>query len=226
VAAHSEFRDSRLAPYSRLHATVSAMRALAFGTDQQAEAALAGILRIHDRVHGALETQVGRHAAGARYSAHDPALLLWVHATLIDSGARLHDQVVRPLSSAERDEYCRDSAAITVALGAVAEDVPRDWASLQRYIEQEIASGRVAVGEQARALGRDVLRPPLGWTMWPLQRAAELVTIGSLPDAIRDQYGFDWSAARSRRRDRTIAALRRARSVTPGALARWPDART
>jgi uncharacterized protein (DUF2236 family) len=225
VAAHSDFRRSPLAPYSRLHATVSAMRALAFGTDEQAQAALDGILRIHDRVNGTLGPAVGAHAAGARYSAHDPALLLWVHATLIDSAARMHEDAVGPLSPAERDEYCRDSAAITIALGAAAADLPREWAALQRYINAEIASGRVAVGDQARALGRQVLRPPLGWTMWPIQRATELMTIGSLPDPIRDQYGFEWSAARARRRTRVIALLRRTRRWMPDTLARWPEAR-
>jgi uncharacterized protein (DUF2236 family) len=225
VAAHSEFRRSPLAPYSRLHATVSAMRALAFGTDQQAEAALAGILRIHDRVHGKLGVAVGRHAEGARYSAHDPALLLWVHATLIDSAARLHEAVIRPLTAAERDAYCRESAPLTLALGAADVDLPRDWAALQHYIDEEIASGRVAVGDQARTLGRQILRPPLGWMVWPVQRATELIAIGSLPDSIRAQYAFDWSAARARRRNRVIAMLRRLRRWTPDTLARWPEAR-
>ena len=225
VAAHSEFRASPLAPYSRLHATVAAMRALAFGTDQQAEAALAGILRIHDRVHGALGGGVGAHAAGAPYTAHDPALLQWVHATLIDSAARLMDEVIRPLTVPERDQYCRESAPLAAALGAAAADLPQDWATLQRYIEDEIASGRVAVGDQARALAPGILRPPLGWLAWPLQRASELITIGSLPDPIRAQYGFDWNAARARRRQRVLGMLRRTRRWTPLALARWPEAR-
>jgi uncharacterized protein (DUF2236 family) len=60
--------------------------------------------------------------------------------------------------------------------------------------------------------------------MWPIQRAAELITIGSLPDAIRDQYGFDWNAARARRRQRVLAALRAARRRLPDRLARWPEA--
>lgn len=225
VGAHSEFRDSPLAPYSRLHATVSAMRAIAFGTDQQAQAALDGIRRIHDRVHGSLGAAVGAHPGGTPYSAHDPALLLWVHATLIDSAARLHEEVVRPLTPAERDEYCRDSAPLSAALGAVPKDLPRDWEYLQRYIHHEIASGRVAVGDQARTLGREVLRPPLGWMMWPMQRTSELITIGSLPDAIRDQYGFDWSPTRARRRRRALAALGVTRRGMPAALARWPEAR-
>jgi uncharacterized protein (DUF2236 family) len=133
--------------------------------------------------------------------------------------------VIRPLTSAERDAYCRQSAPLTEALGAAAADLPRDWIALQRYIDGEIAAGRVAVGDQARALGREVLRPPLGWMLWPLQRASELITVGSLPDAIRDQYRFAWNGARVRRRRRAVAMLRASRRVMPGALARWPEAR-
>jgi len=225
VGGHSRFRGSPLAPYGRLHATVTAMRALTFGSDEEAEAARAAILQVHDRVHGTLSAAVGAHAAGTPYTAHDPALLLWVHATLVDSGVRVMHDVVRPLTRAERDAYCDETASLAEALGARSMDVPRDWAALQQYIDAEIASGRVSVGEQARVLGSAVLRPALGWLAWPLQRAVEIVTIGWLPDTIRTQYGFTWDAARERRMRRVLAILRRARRWMPDALARWPEAR-
>jgi uncharacterized protein (DUF2236 family) len=225
VGAHSKFRRSPVAPYERLHATVAAMRALAFGTDEDAEAARARILQVHNRVHGTLGARVGAHAAGTPYTAHDPALLLWVHATLVDSGVRVMHDVVRPLTWAERDAYCDQAASFAAALGACPQDLPRDWPALQQYIDREIAGGRVSVGEEARVLGRAVLRPALGWLAWPLQRAVQIVTIGWLPDAIRTQYGFAWDAARERRMRRVVATLRRARQWAPDALARWPEAR-
>lgn len=224
VGAHSSFRRSPLAPYERLHATVSAMRALTFGTDEEVEAARASILQVHDRVHGTMGEAAGSHAAGTPYNAHDPSLLLWVHATLLDSGVRMHD-VVRPLTEAERDAYCDQAAPLAVALGARAQEQPRDWSSLQLYIDGEIASRRVSVGEEARLLGCAVLRPALGWLAWPLQRAVELITIGTLPDAIRTQYSFAWDAARERRMRRVMVTLRHARRWMPDALARWPEAR-
>ena len=44
-----------------------------------------GIRAIHRRVNGSLASASGSFAAGARYSAEDPALVLWVHGTLIES---------------------------------------------------------------------------------------------------------------------------------------------
>jgi uncharacterized protein (DUF2236 family) len=53
VSNSSEFRRSPWAPMTRLHSTHAAMRRLPSGTDAQAEAALALIREIRDRVHGA-----------------------------------------------------------------------------------------------------------------------------------------------------------------------------
>ena len=114
VAEHSGFRSSPFAPFARLHATVGAMRQLTFGTDEEAEAVVRRILGIHDRVNGTLREAAGTHAGGTRYSAHDPALLLWVHATLLDSHVRILEEVLRPFTPDERDRYCRETAVFAV----------------------------------------------------------------------------------------------------------------
>ena len=225
IAQHSGFRASTLAPLVRLQATVGAMRQLVFGSDDEASAVIARIRAVHDRVHGALPEGAGTHAGGARYSAHDPALLLWVHATLLDSHVRILEPLLRPFTPDERDRYCREAGSFAVLLGAAIADVPTTWLQLKDYIAAEMASGRVAVGADARALSGDILRSALGRTVWPLQRAGELVTVGSLPPAIRSGYGFDWTDARERRRQRVLAGLRAVRAATPDRLARWPEAR-
>lgn len=225
VAAHSSFRASPMAPVVRLHATVRAMRHLVFGADEKATAAVDGILRIHDRVHGELAEATGVHPAGAAYSAHDPALLLWVHATLVDSHVAVLGPILGPFTGGQLDRYCGETAPLAVALGARADEIPRDWRRLQDYIAGEIAGGRVAVGTEARALAPAVLRPGLARLAWPLNRVGERVTIGSLPPAIRDGYGFAWDAARERRMRRVLSTLRAMRRRTPDLLARWPEAR-
>ena len=52
---------------------------------------------VHDRVHGELREAAGIFAARTPYSAHDPALLTWVHATLLDMNLRVYELVVAPL---------------------------------------------------------------------------------------------------------------------------------
>jgi len=225
VAQHSGFRSSWFAPFVRLHATVGAMRQLTFGSDEAAAATVQRIRSVHDRVNGSLHEGAGPHASGSRYSAHDPALLLWVHATLLDSHVRILEPLLRPFTPDERDRYCREAAPFAEVLGATPADVPRTWQHLQDYLTFQIESRRVTVGADARTLAPAILRPSFGRLVWPLQRAGELVTIGSLPPAILAGYGFDWNATRERRRDRVVAALRTLRAVTPDLVARWPEAR-
>jgi uncharacterized protein (DUF2236 family) len=223
VAQHSGFRSSPLAPFARLHATVRAMRQITFGTDEQAAAAIRGILAVHDRVNGVAHDPGGVHARGTRYSARDPALVLWVHATLLDSHARSLEHVLGPFTPDDLDDYCREAAFLATVLGAKADHVPRTWQQLQDFITGEMESGRVAVGAEARTLAAAVLRPAMGWLVWPLQYAGELVTVGLLPPAIRDGYQFPWDAAKERRMHRVLAAMRRSRERTPDSLARWPE---
>jgi uncharacterized protein (DUF2236 family) len=225
VNQHSGFRASPVAAYERLHATIGAMRQLVFGTEDQAAATVRRILSVHDRVNGTLQHGAGPHASGTRYTAHDPALLLWVHATLLDSHVRILEAVLRPFTADERDRYCRETASFAELLGASPDDVPRTWADLQAFMTAQIEGGHLAVGADARAVAPAILRPPFSRLVWPFRYAGELVTVGSLPPAIREGFGFAWDATRERHRQRAVAALRAVRAVTPDLFARWPEAR-
>jgi uncharacterized protein (DUF2236 family) len=80
VQHHSSFRGSIRASVRRLQSTIGAMLSITFGDAEQMIAAAAGINAIHDRVRG----RVGG-AGRETYSAHDPDLQRWVHATLLES---------------------------------------------------------------------------------------------------------------------------------------------
>lgn len=225
VADHSSFRGGLTRAAVRLHHTVAAMRHLTFGDEPTARRALDGILAIHARVHGVLRDNVGPWPAGTPYSATDPALVLWVHATLLDSLALVYDAVVAPLTDAERDAWCAQSAPTALALGARADEVPRTWAALNAYLAGMSGSGRIVVGDTARDLARDVLTPPRSWLVLPARTLNTTVTVGLLPPTIRAQYGFTWGTADDRRLSRALRLLKATRTITPHALAHWPDAR-
>ena len=167
VAQHSGFRSSPFAPFARLHATVGAMRQLTFGTDDEAAAVVRRILGIHDRVNGTLYEAAGPHAgAGSGTRRTTPALLLWVHATLLDSHVRILEQVLRPFTPEELDRYCGEAAPFAVVLGARPDDVPRTWQQLQDFIAGQIESGecdrrRRCAGPRAR---RSCGRRSAGWS--------------------------------------------------------------
>ena len=226
VAEHSGFRASPLAAVSRLHHTVRSMLALTFGDADSRERALSAIRSIHQRVNGQLPDTVGPFPAGTRYSAEDPALVLWVHATLLDSVPLLFGLLVRPLTEAERDAYCDEAAPVAIALGAREREVPRRWSELTQYLDGMYRSGAIVVSPTARALARAVMTPPGATLVAPAAWINDLLTTGLLPEPIRAQYGFAWTQRRERALSTLVRIVRGGRAVAPSRVALWRDART
>ncbi len=224
VADHSGFRRGLPSAAVRLHHTVGAMRRLAFGDTDTARRALDGIRSIHRRVNGHLRDDVGAFPAGTRYSAEDPSLVLWVHATLLDSLALVYDRIVATLTDEERDAWCRQSAPVARALGAT-DEVPECWHDLQAYLARMHASGAIVVGPTARTLACDVLAPRGSAVVAPARWVNRTITVGLLPADVRQQYGFDWTAGDEVRLTRLLATARAVRAVMPRSLAHWPEAR-
>lgn len=225
VEDHSSFREGHLTAAYRLHHTVRAMLSLTFGTEAQRAATLARINGIHRRVNGTLPRAVGPYPAGTRYSAEDPELLLWVHATLLDSLPAVYELLIAPLSAAERDEYCREAAAILPALGVPEGMAPESWSAFREYMDRMYASGQIVVSDTARALAASVLAPPWAPLVAPAARMNRLITVGLLPPQIRQQYGFEWNERSARALRRWVSVLSRVRRIVPPALALWPESR-
>jgi uncharacterized protein (DUF2236 family) len=201
------------------------MLGLTFGTDAERDAVLEAIRTIHRRVNGSLSTAVGPFAAGTPYSAEDPALVEWVHVTLLESVPLVFELFVARLSEAERDEYCDQAAWVAMALGARPSDVPRSWAAVQARLERGYASGVITVGPQARELGRSIVAPAIGRLLPPVAWLNRLVTVGLLPPHVRAQYGFAWSDRRQRTLERVVPAIRALRRTFPDGVVLWPEAR-
>jgi uncharacterized protein (DUF2236 family) len=225
VADHSTFRGSTVAAFSRLHHTVHAMLALTFGDDVERERALEAIRAIHRRVHGTLPAACGRFPAGTRYSAEDPALLLWVHVTLIESIVLVYERLVAPLNDAERDRYCTDSADVAISLGARAGAVPCSWRALQACLDEGYGTGSIVVSGQARDLAAALLSPVPGRAAAPLTAVATLLAAGLLPAQVRREYGFRWSPGRERAFGMTLSVLRATGRLLPRWITWWPQAR-
>lgn len=224
VMQHSSFRGGAIEAAVRLHHTVSAMLSISFGDDERRNAALARIRAIHRTVHGTLAEPVGPFPRGTPYSAEDPALLLWVQATLIDSSADIYQRVVAPLTPQELDALCVESAPLLEDLGGDPATTPRSWAALQSYLAAVIDSGVLALTPETRALGTAVLSPQAASIPLPLSGIHRLMAAGLLPPAVRDAYGFPWDAEREVRFRRAIRAVRRIRRVAPRFVACWRQA--
>jgi uncharacterized protein (DUF2236 family) len=224
VDEHSTFRAGKLRSALRLHQTVRAMLSLTFGTEAEQYTTLNHINAIHRRVNGRLAEGVGVFPAGTPYSAEDPRLLLWVHATLLESIPLVYEKVIAPLTGDQRDQYCREAEPVVQALGA-REGAPRSWPELTSYMDRMYASGEIVVGRQARELADAVLAPPLAGALGPAARINWLFTAGLLPPAVREQYGFEWTDRDARALERWTRVIRWSRKQLPKRLAWWSEAR-
>ena len=224
VDQHSTFRGSLASSSRRLWSTVNAMLRLTFGTEEEVITAAAAINGIHDRVSGRLAESTGVFPSGHRYSAHDPELLRWVHATLLDSVPLTYELLVGPLTPAERDRYCLESTVMEPLLDIPAGSLPRNRREADACISEALASGRIAVSDRTRALARAVLFPPRWQLLWPFFRPVQLITIGLLPASVRDAYGFSWSRRDARAFKRWTATLRVLRRLVPPAARQWTRA--
>ncbi len=220
VHDHSSFRGSLCSSFGRLHSTVGAMLSLTFGDTEQMITAAAGINMIHDRVRSRVQD-----GAGEAYSAHDPDLQRWVHATLLESIPLTYELLVGPLTLRERDRYCSEAAIMEPLLGMPAGCLPRDSAQLDTYMREMLSGGGIVVSDTSRALARAVLYPAQWYLAWPAFRAMQLLTIGSLPPSIRRAYGFEWRARDVRAFARWTALLRTSLRLLPPLAREWPAAR-
>lgn len=203
VHHHSTFRGSLRASVSRLRATVGAMLAITFGDDEAMVAAAARVNAIHDRVRG------------PGYSAHQADLQRWVHATLLDSLLRTYERLVAPLTPQERDQYCAEAAIMEPLMGMPAGWLPRTAAELDDYMHTMLDRGGLVVTDTSRGLAHAVLYPPRWYVAWPAFRVVQLLTIGTLPPAIREAYGFGWQARDARALSRWTRGVRWGRRVVP-----------
>ena len=125
VDQHSGWRRD---PVGRLAATSAYLATVTFGERAAAEQAAARVRRIHEHVRG-VDPVTGR-----RYAAGDPALLLWVHAALVDSVLAAGSVVGTALSAADSDRYVAEMVTAAELVGVPRPLVPASVAELERYV--------------------------------------------------------------------------------------------
>jgi uncharacterized protein (DUF2236 family) len=183
VAAHSGYKGD---PWGRLQRTSHFLAVTTFGTAEDAEAMVARIRAVHERVRGTAPD-------GRPYAASDPHLLRWVHIAEIDSFLTSHQRFGRePLDAAGRNRYVADTARVAEVLGAV--DPPRTEAELRAQLEEYRSEliGTQAAREAARFI---LLTPPLP----PLARVPYAAIAGAavemMPGWARAELALPWVPA-------------------------------
>ncbi len=184
-------------PYPRLRRTANVLHTVTFGERADADRATARVRSVHRRVRGVLPEPVGRFPAGTPWAADDPELLLWIIATLADSGLLVYQRYVGGLSRGQRDRYWKDYRVMGRLFGLSDSDMPATIEGLESYIEEMLSGDLLCLSPAARELGIEiVLRPPVPPRARPLLELANFITVGSLPATLRRQYGLRWDPVR------------------------------
>ena len=222
VAAHSEFRAH---PLRRLWRTLDLMLTLAFADGATALGAVRTIEGVHARVHGVLEAPSGPFPRGTPYDANDPALLLWVYATLVDTALVVYERFVEPLGVDGRAAYYEGSKVGARLLGIPEAMMPPTFGRFQEYVDDMIRGDVLAVGPASREIAASILRPAVPLGLAQALRAANLFTIGLLPPPIRERYGLSWSAAHETALRALVTLARRVLPFVPQRVRLLPHAR-
>ncbi len=220
VAEHSHFKED---PLGRLHRTMTMMWSIVFDELPKAQAALDQVNRIHGRVRGVVEaTEPGPR--GTPYDASDPELLLWVHATLIDSAVLAYDLFVKSLTPEEKSNYYIDTKKLARLFEIPEKVLPASLGDFDDYMERMLAGQGIAVGPTARSLAKDILYPR-PWALKPASPLFRLITAGLLPQRLRQAYGLDWNERREKSFWLLARGIRKSLPFVPRPLRIVPNAR-
>jgi uncharacterized protein (DUF2236 family) len=235
---HSTYKTD---PYGRLERTVLWVTVVCYGTTREAERISGRVTGLHRRVSGNLpaSSATSRVPSGTVYSAGDPALLRWVHASFVDTMLVAHDALVGGLTEQDRDAFVREWDAVARLMG-----LPQGgWASaaaLRRYVDRQVQRGPALPGAGSLEVAETVLRPPVGsaWMRSAMDTLAFIAT-GLLPAEVRRGYGLSWGPARALAFASLTRSLRLATAALPRRLrispvydlalarseGRWPESR-
>jgi uncharacterized protein (DUF2236 family) len=180
VDQHSDWRED---PVGRLAATSAYLSTVRFGERAAAERVAARVQRIHEHVHG-VDTVTGR-----AYAASDPALLLWVHITLVESGIAAARLFGNPLSAGDSDRYAEEMVAAAVLVGVPGAKVPASLDDIERYIAS--VRPELMCTPAARESMAYLLDPPgLDEDIAAIWQDVRDGAVASLPPWARQMYGY------------------------------------
>ena len=180
VDQHSDWRRD---PVGRLAATSSYLSTVSLGDRAAAERAAARVRRIHEHVRGT------DPVTGRPYAASDPALLLWVHAVLVESTIVACELFGTPLTPPDSDRYVAEMAVAAALVGVPAALVPASAGELRQYLSS--VQNKLRCTPAAADAAAFLLDPPgLDADIAEIWQDVRDATVAALPEWALDMYGF------------------------------------
>jgi uncharacterized protein (DUF2236 family) len=218
VAQHSNYRED---PFGRLYRTLDTVTTIVFGPTDAADEAAERLHRVHTRVKGEAED-------GTPYVATAHDLIMWVHATLVDTSLLVYETYIGPLTQGERQGYYEEQKLLGEKFGVPYDEQPGTLADFNDYFDEVVHGGTLRVTDALRDVADATLRPrlPVPFVARPAIEYVNLVTTALMPEWLRDELGLPWGPARARMHVAQRAVIRRLLPALPGLLREFPPARS
>lgn len=188
VAQHSDYQSD---PWARLARTLDVMFKMAFASEATSR-------RQSDKLEATHRRVAGTSSEGVAYRALDPALLVWVWATLVDSALVVFERCYGQLSPLDRERFYQEQKLIAYGCGVPEGACPDSVSDFEAYVAG-VVQHDLRVTPEAQAVADAISHPPLRGPLGPLAAGPlNLVTAGLLPAALRRDYGLAWSDERAR----------------------------
>lgn len=182
--ANSDYRDD---PWGRLRRTGDYFRDIIYGDTATARRAGRGVQAMHNRLIGVTDPADGR-----LYRASDPDLLLWVHATAVDSFLTAYRRYGGCLGPAGANRYVAEQVVAAELVGIDPAVAPHTTGELAGYLAGYTGL-RLTKGAK-EGMEMILFDPPIDDWLRPawLGMAASIVSI--LPPEVRALYHLHWPA--------------------------------
>jgi uncharacterized protein (DUF2236 family) len=247
VDQHSSFTAD---PWKRLDGTLRSYLRIVYGTTSAARSEARRLAALHRRVSGPVSDAGAAARFGPAYAAGDPALALWVHATLVDSTLVAVERWLGPLPPDRRARFYAETRAAGRLLGVPDAMLPPDIGAFEAYLAGMLApDGPVHPTAVSRRLAAAILRPALapvaerGPVADRLGAAGPAVAavlrrvppafvspllvpaIGLLPAGLRTELGLPWGPAERAIDAWLVTSWRAWRPLLPPSVRWFPQAR-
>ena len=181
VDQHSDWRQD---PVGRLAATSAYLATVSFGDRAAAQRVAARVRRIHEHISGV------DAVTGQPYQASDPALLLWVHAALVESNLVAGQLFGTPLPAEVSDAYVAEMVVAAELVGVPSDLVPASTEALSNYITS--VRPQLRCTPAARESMAYLLDPPgLDEDLAEIWADIRDGVLAALPGWAQEMYGYD-----------------------------------
>lgn len=123
VMQHSRYQND---PLGRLRRTSQWVVEVTYSPREKAYRAIDVLKQVHEKVQGTSHR-------GFTYQANDPALLSWVHNTMVESFLVSYDRLGPGISPKKADTYVREQLQVGERLGC--SELPQTYAELSDWVE-------------------------------------------------------------------------------------------